>query len=74
MFIQQLRQCRLLNNDTLFDDCDYNKSDIVSNKFENNDELVRAVLYSATQQLIEHKNIGFKNGILRKGINALWTQ
>lgn len=44
------------------------------NKYENNDELVRALLYSATQQLIEHKNMGFKNGILRKGVNELRTQ
>jgi len=50
-----------------------NKSDI-ANKFENNDELVRAILYSATQQLIEHKDSGYKNGILRKGVNELRTQ
>lgn len=48
--------------------------DIPSNKYESNDELVRALLYSATQQLIEHKNIGFKNGILRTGVNELRTQ
>lgn len=54
---------------------DYDSFDVVpSNKFENYDELVRAVLYSATQQLIEHKNIGFKNGIMRKGVNGLRTQ
>lgn len=44
------------------------------NKYENNDELVRALLYSATQQLIEHKNIGFKKGILRQGVSKLQTQ
>jgi len=61
----------MLTKDTSY--YDYNKSDIVANKFENNDELVRAVLYSATQQLIEHKDMGFKNGIVRKGINELRT-
>lgn len=54
-------------------DSDCSKSDI-ANKFENNDELVRAVLYSATQQLIEHKDMGYKDGILRKGVNELRTQ
>ncbi|KAG5344858.1 DHX36 helicase, partial [Acromyrmex heyeri] len=71
-FIQQLIQCRMLSK-TLLHDYNCNKSDI-ANKFENNDELVRAVLYSATQQLIEHKDVGYKNGILRKGVNELRTQ
>jgi len=61
----------MLTKDTSY--YDYNESDIVANKFEKNDELVRAVLYSATQQLIEHKDMGFKNGIVRKGINELRT-
>ncbi|XP_036144669.1 ATP-dependent RNA helicase DHX30 isoform X2 [Monomorium pharaonis] len=71
-FIQQLIQCRILTKDTVY--YDYNKSDIMPNKFENNDELVRAILYSATQQLIERKDMGFKNGILRKGRNELWIR
>ncbi|KYN32409.1 Putative ATP-dependent RNA helicase DHX30, partial [Trachymyrmex septentrionalis] len=71
-FIQQLIQCRMLSK-ALLHDYDCNKTDI-ANKFENNDELVRAVLYSATQQLIEHKDVGYKNGILRKGVNELRTQ
>ncbi|KYN09284.1 Putative ATP-dependent RNA helicase DHX30 [Trachymyrmex cornetzi] len=70
-FIQQLIQCRMLSKALHAHDRD--KSDI-ANKFENNDELVRAVLYSATQQLIEHKDMGYKNGILRKGVNELRTQ
>jgi len=64
--------CRLLTKDTSY--YDYNQSDIEVNKFENYDELVRAVLYSATQQLIEHKDMGFKKGIIRKGVNELRTQ
>ncbi|KAL6428532.1 hypothetical protein ACFW04_007875 [Cataglyphis niger] len=68
-FIQQLIQNRLLNKNTTFDNFDDSM-----NKYENNDELVRALLYSATQQLIEHKDMGFKNGILRKGVNELRTQ
>ncbi|KYM96938.1 Putative ATP-dependent RNA helicase DHX30 [Cyphomyrmex costatus] len=71
-FIQQLIQCKMLSK-ALLHDYDCNKSDI-ANKYECNDELVRAVLYSATQQLIEHKDVGFKNGILRKGVNELRTQ
>ncbi|EGI63892.1 Putative ATP-dependent RNA helicase DHX30 [Acromyrmex echinatior] len=71
-FIQQLIQCRMLSK-TLLHEYNCNKSDL-ANKFENNDELVRAVLYSATQQLIEHKDVGYKNGILRKGVNELRTQ
>ncbi|XP_077269687.1 ATP-dependent RNA helicase DHX30 [Temnothorax americanus] len=71
-YIQQLIECRLLTKDTLHFDC--NKSNIVANKFESNDELVRAVLYGATQQLVEHKDMGFKNGIMRKGVNELRTQ
>ncbi|KYQ48616.1 Putative ATP-dependent RNA helicase DHX30 [Trachymyrmex zeteki] len=71
-FIQQLIQCRMLSKAVLHDS-DCSKSDI-ANKFENNDELVRAVLYSATQQLIEHKDMGYKDGILRKGVNELRTQ
>lgn len=65
-------QCRLLPKDTLY--YDDNQSDIVVNEFENYDELVQAVLYSATQQLIEHKDLGYKNGIIRKGVNELRTQ
>ncbi|XP_072764211.1 ATP-dependent RNA helicase DHX30 [Anoplolepis gracilipes] len=68
-FIQQLIQSRLLNKHTI-----YNDFDDVTNTHENNDELVRALLYSATQQLLEHRDIGFKNGILRKGVNELRTQ
>lgn len=64
--------CRLLTKDTSY--YDYNQSDIEVNKFENYDELVRAVLYSATQQLIEHKDVGFKKGIIRKGANELRMQ
>lgn len=64
-------QCRLLpqNNVDVYNDC--NNFDIMANKYHDNDELVQAILYSATQQLIEHKNIGFKNGILRKSANVL---
>lgn len=62
-------QSRLLNKNTIFDNFDD-----AMNKYENNDELVRALLYSATQQLIEHKDMGFKKGILRKGVNELRTQ
>ncbi|XP_025267092.1 putative ATP-dependent RNA helicase DHX30 [Camponotus floridanus] len=65
-FIHQLIHCRLLNKN-----CTYDNFNDVTNKYENNDELVQALLYSATQQLIEHKDIGFKNGILRKGVNEL---
>lgn len=68
-FIQQLIQCRMLTKDTYFD----NKSDVAT-KFEHNDELVLGVLYSATQQLIEHRDAGFKNGIMRRGVNELRTQ
>lgn len=64
-------QCRILPKDAHYD---YNEFDIVANKYENNDELVRAILYSATQQLIEHKDIGFKNGVMRTGVNELRTQ
>ena len=69
MFIQQLMQCRLLNRNITYD---FNNT--THNNHENNDELVRALLYSATQQLIEHKDIGLKNGILRKGVNELRAQ
>ncbi|GAB1869796.1 ATP-dependent RNA helicase DHX30 [Camponotus japonicus] len=65
-FIHQLIQCRLLNKNLTYDN--FNN---VTNNYEKNDELVRALLYSATQQLIEHRDIGFKNGILRKGVNQL---
>ncbi|XP_029167795.1 ATP-dependent RNA helicase DHX30-like [Nylanderia fulva] len=71
-FIQHLIQCRLLSKNTTYSDCD--NFDDVMNKYENNDELVRALLYSATQQLIEQKNVGFKKGVLRKGVNRLQTQ
>ncbi|KAL0118911.1 hypothetical protein PUN28_009500 [Cardiocondyla obscurior] len=70
-YIQQLIQCRMLPKDTKY--LGY-KSNIEVNEFENNDELVQAVLYAATQQLIEQKNIGFKNGIIRKGVNTLRIQ
>lgn len=70
-FIQHLIQCRLLSKNTTYSNCD---NFDVMNKYENNDELVRALLYSATQQLIEHKNIGFKKGILRQGVSKLQTQ
>jgi len=52
---------------------DYENFDISLNKYEDNDELIRALLYSATQQLIECKNMGFKDGILRK-MNQLQTK
>ncbi|XP_011865998.1 PREDICTED: putative ATP-dependent RNA helicase DHX30 isoform X2 [Vollenhovia emeryi] len=71
-FIQQLTECRLLDKDMLY--YDYSKSNVEANKFENCDELVQAVLYSATQQFIEHQDMGFKNGIVRKGVNKLQTQ
>ncbi|KMQ87455.1 atp-dependent rna helicase dhx30 [Lasius niger] len=71
-FIQYLIQCRLLTKNTIYSN--YDNFDDVTNKYENNDELVRALLYSASQQLIEHKNMGFKKGILRKGVNKLQTQ
>nr|XP_012232347.1 PREDICTED: putative ATP-dependent RNA helicase DHX30 [Linepithema humile]XP_012232349.1 PREDICTED: putative ATP-dependent RNA helicase DHX30 [Linepithema humile] len=70
-FIQQLIQSHLLTN---VDVAHCENFDIATNKYENNDELVRALIYSATQQLIEHKDIGFKNGILRTGVNELRTQ
>ncbi|XP_011641482.1 putative ATP-dependent RNA helicase DHX30, partial [Pogonomyrmex barbatus] len=68
-FILNLIHCRMLPKDIAY--YDYNKSDVDINKYENNNELIRAVLYSATQQLMEHKNMGFKNGIMRKGVNEL---
>lgn len=68
IFIQQMIACRLLSSNETYS---YEDPDVVANKYENNDELVSAILYSATQQLIEHKNVGFKNGVLRTGINEL---
>lgn len=53
---------------------DYKRTDIEANKYEDNDELVRALLYSSTQQLVEHKNVGLKKGILRTGVNELRAQ
>lgn len=71
-FIQQLISCHMLTKDPSH--YDYIKAKVAANKFEDNDELVRAVLYSATQQLIQHNNMGIKNGILRKGVNDLRIQ
>ncbi|XP_025154671.1 putative ATP-dependent RNA helicase DHX30 [Harpegnathos saltator] len=68
LFVQQMITCRLLSSDNTHN---YNAADDVANKYENNDELVRAILYAATQQLIEHKNVGFKKGIVRTGLNEL---
>lgn len=45
--------------------------DIGTNKYEDRNSLVQAVLYSATQQLIEQKNVGFKKGMLRTNLNEL---
>lgn len=53
---------------------DYKCSNITANKNENYDELVRAILYSATQQLVEHKSMGFKKGVMRKGMSELRAQ
>lgn len=58
--------CHLLDVDTVCDDFN-----IAENKYEHKDELVKAILYAATQQLIEHKNVGFKKGVLRTDINEL---
>ncbi|XP_032669935.1 ATP-dependent RNA helicase DHX30-like [Odontomachus brunneus] len=66
LFLRQMVLCRLLNNTHM-----YNDFDNAANKFEDKDELVKAIIYAATQQLIEHKNVGLKKGILRTGINEL---
>ncbi|XP_014477803.1 PREDICTED: putative ATP-dependent RNA helicase DHX30 isoform X2 [Dinoponera quadriceps] len=68
MFIQQMIGCRLLRKD---DTHAYDNPRDAANKYENKDELVSAILYAATQQLIEHTNVGFKKGILRTNSNDL---
>ncbi|EZA58331.1 hypothetical protein DMN91_006027 [Ooceraea biroi] len=67
--LQQLMQCHMFSDDMT---CNTYKSFDELNKYEENDELVQALLYFATQQLIENKQMGFKNGVPRK-MNHLQT-